>query len=122
MPFRRARLPAALIGVCTGLVLAFVFGSVALAAELSLPAELPIEKAIDTAVDAGLTRANLSAAIQATDEGLLRRLMLDLAGRIPAEIEFREFDADADPGKRVKLVDRLLASPEHVEFQSNRLS
>ncbi len=52
----------------------------------------------------------------ASDASFLRRISLDLTGEQPAPAEIRRFLADADPDKRVKLVDRLIASPEFVGF------
>ena len=40
----------------------------------------------------------------------LRRVYLDLAGRIPTIAQLRDFTADSNPGKRLKIVDELLAS------------
>ncbi|MBI3875842.1 MAG: DUF1549 domain-containing protein, partial [Verrucomicrobia bacterium] len=44
----------------------------------------------------------------------MRRVHLDLIGRIPSADEARAFFADVSPDKRAKLVDRLLASPGHA--------
>jgi len=54
------------------------------------------------------------AAPVCTDEEFVRRIYLDLAGMIPTAAETRAFLADAEPNKREKLVDKLLASPEHA--------
>uniref|UniRef100_UPI0035638CFA DUF1549 domain-containing protein n=1 Tax=Stieleria sp. TaxID=2795976 RepID=UPI0035638CFA len=48
------------------------------------------------------------------DASFLRRVYLDLAGTIPAANEVREFLADSAPDKRIKLVDRLLGSPQYA--------
>lgn len=48
------------------------------------------------------------------DADFLRRATLDLAGTIPTGAETRAFLADADPAKREKLIDRLMASPDHA--------
>lgn len=48
----------------------------------------------------------------APDDEFLRRVSLDLTGAIPTSQESRGFFADASPDKRVKLIDRLLDSPE----------
>jgi hypothetical protein len=53
-------------------------------------------------------------AAQASDAGFLRRVYLDLAGRIPAAEEMRVFLADSSADKRTVLIDRLLASDDHV--------
>src|SRR5689334_10336592 len=54
----------------------------------------------------------------ADDATLVRRLTLDLAGRIPTPAEVRAFVASAEPAKRVQLVDQLLASPGFVRHQA----
>jgi hypothetical protein len=50
-----------------------------------------------------------------TDYEFIRRVTLDLTGRIPESRELTEFIADKDPAKRDKLVDRLLASEAYVD-------
>jgi len=46
------------------------------------------------------------------DETFLRRVTVDVIGRIPTEQERAEFLADTNPAKRSLLIDRLLESPE----------
>ncbi len=89
------------------------------AAEL-LPVDKPIAEAIDHYVDAKLDTVNLKPAPQANDANLVRRLMLDLAGRIPAPIEAKQFIDSTDTDKRVQVVDRLMATPEFVDHMANR--
>src|SRR4051812_5311993 len=81
----------------------------------------PGETVIDPAIDARLHEEGVSAAAAADDATLLRRLTLDLAGRIPTPAEVTTYLADHDPAKRVKLVDRLLASPGYVRHQAAEL-
>jgi len=50
----------------------------------------------------------------ATDAEFLRRATLDLAGTIPTAEQARAFVADADPAKRAKLLDRLIAAPDYA--------
>jgi hypothetical protein len=50
----------------------------------------------------------------APDAEFLRRIYLDLTGTIPTADEARAFLKDADPKKREKLIDRLLASPQYA--------
>ena len=56
----------------------------------------------------------------ATDSVMVRRLYLDLAGRIPTKPEAQEYVLSSDAGKRAALVDRLLASPEFADYWAMR--
>jgi hypothetical protein len=50
-----------------------------------------------------------------TDQEFLRRVTLDLTGRIPTAAEVTSFLADTSAGKRAALVERLLATPQWVD-------
>ncbi|MEZ6125236.1 MAG: DUF1549 and DUF1553 domain-containing protein [Planctomycetaceae bacterium] len=50
----------------------------------------------------------------ASDEELLRRIYLDLAGRTPGVVEVRQYLADSSTDRYERLVDRLLASSDHA--------
>lgn len=54
------------------------------------------------------------AAKTTSDALFSRRIHLDLAGSIPSASQTREFLADSSPDKRVKLVDKVLASPQYA--------
>ena len=82
------------------------------------PADRPIPAVIDHFVDDLLKADEITPASQADDATLVRRLTLDLAGRIPTLAEAEEYVNSSDPGKRSKLVERLLASPAFVRFQA----
>lgn len=59
------------------------------------------------------TVAGSEALVSKTsDEEFLRRVRLDLTGKLPTPEEVLEFAADADPRKRVRLIDALLASDD----------
>jgi len=81
-------------------------------------ADQPVEAVIDRAIDAGITSAGTTPAPQADDAALVRRLTLDLVGRIPTLGEVEGFVASTDPQKRAKLVDRLIASPGFNRHQA----
>src|SRR5262245_30541146 len=86
-----------------------------------LPSGKPIEEVVDHYVDARLRQQSVTPAPQADDANLVRRLTLDLAGRIPTAAEARAYVASTDSSKRVKLVDRLMASPGFVRHQAGEL-
>jgi hypothetical protein len=88
-------------------------------AELLAP-DRPIAEVIDRYVDAQLKVASVAPAAQADDYTLVRRLTLDLVGRIPTPAETRAYVESADPHKRQALVDRLMASPAFVRHQANQ--
>ncbi len=87
-----------------------------------LPPDRPLEQAIDHYVDALLRADKVSAAPRADDATLIRRLTLDLVGRIPTVAETSAFLASKDPQKSIKLVDRLMASPGFVRHQATELN
>ena len=112
---RRLVLPAlVLVGLCVSAIPADE--STAL-----LPADRPIEQVIDHYIDAQLTAEKLTPAPLASDATLLRRLTLDLNGRIPTVGELATYLAGTDPQKKAQLVDRLLAAPGFVRHQANEL-
>src|SRR5438034_6577877 len=83
-----------------------------------LPAATPIETAIDHYIDAKLTAAGVTPASPADDAALVRRLTLDLVGRIPTTAETEEFVSSKSPSKRALLVDRLMASSGFIRHQA----
>ncbi|MEM0968148.1 MAG: DUF1549 domain-containing protein [Verrucomicrobiota bacterium] len=54
------------------------------------------------------------------DDVFLRRVYLDITGRIPTLAEYETFMASTDPNKRHDLVDELLDSPGFVEHTFNQ--
>ncbi|MCG6155911.1 DUF1549 and DUF1553 domain-containing protein [Rubinisphaera margarita] len=64
---------------------------------------------------AELWRTNNVAPVRAaTDDEMLRRTYLDLAGRIPTVAEVRDFLNDQSPNRYERLINRLLDSPDHA--------
>src|SRR5688500_17010091 len=87
-----------------------------LAAAISLPSfsqadDLPLHERIDRLLEAAAVGPVPSPA---GDAEFLRRISLDLAGVIATAAEARAFLADTAADKRAAIVDRLLASPQHV--------
>jgi hypothetical protein len=50
------------------------------------------------------------------DAEFLRRVRLDLCGKLPTPDEVRAFVTDPRPDKRARLVDRCLADPDHAAY------
>src|SRR5262245_8986371 len=74
---------------------------------------------IDRYVAAKWKEANVEPAPRADDPEFLRRVYLDLAGRIPSVTEARTFLDDKSPDKRAKLIDKLLDSPRYAAHYTN---
>ena len=69
---------------------------------------------IDRLVEDQLILNDLRPNRLASDEVFLRRVYLDVAGRIPTLKEARRFLESEDPQRRQMLIDRLLSSPGYV--------
>jgi hypothetical protein len=70
---------------------------------------------IDSYIGADFQAHGIKAAPKTTDWEFIRRVSLDLTGRIPAADRVLAFVADTAPDKRVKLIEELLAKPEWVD-------
>ncbi len=67
-------------------------------------------------------RKELPEIAGASDAVFVRRAYLAAVGRIPTYHETRSFLAENDPAKRARLIDRLLASPEHADLIAMRFA
>jgi hypothetical protein len=74
---------------------------------------------IDQLIAARVAGEGAAMGGRADDGEFLRRVTLDLAGRIPRTLEVRDFLADNSTHKRQLLVDRLLDSPMYVRHWTN---
>jgi len=77
---------------------------------------LPEHSYIDTLVDGKLKQLKFAPSPVCTEDEFLRRVYLDVIGLLPTLEETRAFLADNSPEKRTKLIDSLLARPEHSRF------
>lgn len=102
-------------------LLAFVLGPSPIEADELLPRTLTIEQVVDQYIEARLHEANLQPAHPAGDAHFLRRLTLDLAGRIPTLAEMRTFADSTQAGKRVQWIERLMSSPAFVRHLATEL-
>ena len=71
-------------------------------------------KRIDAAIDAGLEKKNLKYNEGLNDHMYLRRVYLDVAGRIPDYDEARDFLNSRNKNKRQELVVKLLKSWDYA--------
>lgn len=74
-----------------------------------------VAAAIDQHLDRALAAAKLMPAPRSDDSEFLRRVYLDLTGRVPTAEQAVAFLDSKDPGKRAKLIDELLATPQFGE-------
>ena len=65
---------------------------------------------VDRTVGGALVKNGVQPNKQTDDFVFVRRIYLDVAGRIPTDVEARDFLNDKDPEKRRKLIDQLLIS------------
>ncbi len=95
----------------------------------TIPFEQPIDpdqyasrnNFIDEHAFAKLAALRIPPSPLADDETFVRRAFLDTIGTLPTPQEVTAFVADADPDKRRRLIDALLARPEYVDFWSQQL-
>ena len=77
---------------------------------------------IDEKIDAQLQLLNLPASPACMDHVFVRRVYLDTIGRLPSEIETRQFLTDSQKEKRDLLIDQLLRSDDFVDYWSYQWS
>jgi hypothetical protein len=82
-------------------------------------AALPEAQKIDSLLAKEWEKNNLKPNAPATDEVLVRRFYLDIAGRIPTVEEAQEFIRSNDPQKRARLIDKLLGSDGYTSTMFN---
>src|SRR5258708_38737529 len=70
---------------------------------------------IDKYLFADMQANGVTPADKTNDFEFIRRVTLDLTGRIPTPARVLSFTADPSPDKRAKLIDELLAKPEWVD-------
>jgi hypothetical protein len=71
---------------------------------------------IDEYINAQLDRLNVPASPPADDFAFLRRVTLDLTGRLPTPDQLRRFVADDSPRKRSKWIGRLLDDESFAQY------
>ncbi len=75
---------------------------------------------VDQLVFENLKRLGIPPSELTDDTAFLRRVSLDVAGRLPTEQELASFLSNHSPGKRDEAIERLLASGEYADFFANK--
>lgn len=83
------------------------------------PVGEPISTVVDFYVNAKLKASNVVPVAATDDAHFIRRVTLDLVGRIPTPAEVRRYESSADADKKRQLVDRLISSPAFVRQQAS---
>ena len=89
---------------------------------ISVPLGAPVEQLppsknfIDELVFANLKRIGIPPSGVCDDSTFLRRVSLDIVGRLPTEEEAQAFLNNNDPGKRDAVIDVLLRSSGYADF------
>jgi hypothetical protein len=92
----------------------------------SIPQGSPLESVpasrnlVDEHVFANLRDLGIPPSPVCDDATFLRRVSLDIAGRLPTESEVKTFLADPASTKRDAAIERLLQSGEHADFFANK--
>ncbi|WP_197443017.1 DUF1549 and DUF1553 domain-containing protein [Lignipirellula cremea] len=80
----------------------------------------PVRNVIDGFVFDKLKDLGLPPSPVCDDSTFIRRVTLDIAGRLPTFEETQAFLADAGPNKRADLVDRLVDSDAYADYFSQK--
>lgn len=76
----------------------------------------PAKNFIDEHLFANLKEVGIPPSPVCDDATFLRRVTLDIAGRLPTEEEAAAFSTSSDPDKRDKTIDALLATPDYADY------
>lgn len=82
----------------------------------------PTHNFIDELVFKRLKELGLPPSATCDDGTFLRRVTIDIAGRLPTLEETQQFREDSDAKKYDKLVERLLASTDYADYFANKWS
>ncbi len=110
--------------------IAVLFGSKVATATITVPHLKPVDVAlfdnakktnvVDEHVLNKLRLLNLPPSGDSTDAEFIRRAYLDTCGLLPKPEEVKTFLADAQPNKRERLIDTLLARSEFTDYWTHK--
>jgi hypothetical protein len=82
----------------------------------------PAKNYIDELVFKKLKEVGMPPSAICSDATFIRRVSIDVAGRLPTPDEVKKFVDDKSANKRDKLIDTLLASPDYADYFANKWS
>lgn len=83
----------------------------------SLP---PVRNFVDEAIFANLKELGIPPSPLCDDATFLRRVTLDIGGRLPTEEEAAAFLASTAPDKRDQAIEELLRSPDYADYFASK--
>ena len=86
----------------------------------SLYEQLPRQNFIDGLVWDKLQALAITPSPPAAETTWLRRVFIDIIGRLPEPGDVREFLTDTSSEKRSRVIDRLLERPEYADYWANK--
>jgi len=89
---------------------------------IKMPALPKPNNFIDEQIYHQLTILGLPPSGDSNESTFLRRVSLDIAGRLPTIEETKVYLASKDPKKRAKKIDELLNSPDYADFFAGKWS
>lgn len=82
----------------------------------------PMKNFIDELVFRKLQRLGMPPSSVCDDSTFVRRVTIDIAGRLPTIEETEQFLADKSPDKRDRLIDALVDAPGYADYFANKWS
>lgn len=102
------------------------FGGKVSVCSVSIPLGAPVDALppeknfVDRHVFANLKRIGIPPSPICDDSTFLRRVSLDIGGRLPTLEETKAFLADTAPDKRDRAIEALLDSPDYADYFANK--
>ena len=93
---------------------------------VSIPLAAPVDQLpvgsnfVDEFVFSNLKEIGVPPSPVCDDATFLRRVTLDVAGRLPTDDEVSSFQANREPSKREAVIDSLLRSSDYADFFANK--
>ena len=102
------------------------YGGLVSVANIAIPLGAPVEETpepnnfVDELVFANLKTIGIPPSDLCDDSTFLRRVTLDIAGRLPTTDEATAFLTSTEPDKRDNVVEDLLNSPDYADYFANK--